>query len=340
MQDAAVLFAGGTGTVGRRAVEWFRKRNPEVPVLVGGRSAATAGEVADTVGTAEGLVIDMDRERMGLGHVPPLAAVVVLAPDDGLHGLALAQDQQVPYLNIGNGLVELGPELAAFAHRPQAAPVVLASHWMAGASTFLALRAGEAFSEVRSITIGALFDEEDEAGPLALHDMERLQRDAPAALVFASGRRSWVSGAAAAGTIQTIDGRTVAADAYAPLDVTSLYAATRAPDIRFDLAAGTSSSRRRGGAPAAEMVVEVRGRDDEGHLGLARWSLELAAGQASLTGLCVTLSLEVALGSGGGAPLGPGLYLPELLWAPQPFLSQLAASGAVVTNHSDQAPAA
>jgi hypothetical protein len=144
----------------------------------------TAGEIAQEVGAAEAVAIDLDKFRLGLGDDVAVAAVIMLAPEAGINGLSYAQDLGVPYLNINAALTEIGPELAMFAHYASAAPVVLASHWMAGAATFLALNSAKGFDRVQSIRLGAIVDEKDPVGPSAIEDMERVHGFAPAALVF------------------------------------------------------------------------------------------------------------------------------------------------------------
>jgi len=196
-----------------------------MPLLVGGRNLDAAREVAREAGAAHAVAIDLDKPRLGLDDGVALAAVVMLASDDGLRGLRYAQDLGIAYMNIGNGLVEVGPEMALFAHRATAAPVVLASQWGAGVAVFLALHGVKVFERMRSIRIGVVLDEQDAAGPLALEDMQRLSEAAPAALVFTGGKRTWVSGDAAKARIKAIDGRELAADACSPFDIISLYAA-------------------------------------------------------------------------------------------------------------------
>ena len=329
MTSAPILFVGGSGVVGRTALHWFRKRHPEIPVLIGGRNVQAASELAEQTGSARGVAIDLDQPGMGLEDDTRVGGVMMFGPDDGLHGLNHAQDQGVPYLNIGNGLVELGPEVAHIAHRPTAAPVVLASQWAAGASVFLALGAAKDFESVESIRIGVLLDSEDPAGPLAYEDMERTS--APATLVFKDGRRTWISGEDTKGQFTAIDGRVMEAEAYSPFDIISLHAATGAADIRLDLITDESSSRRKGGPAAAEIVVEVKGRKN-GEAAHSRSTLEFKYGQASLTGLCAVLSLAAALGLNKGAPAKPGLYLPELLSQPDDFLGELRREGATVNQ--------
>lgn len=328
-----VLFAGGSGFVGRTAVRWFRQRHPSVRVLVGGRNLQAADEIAQEVGTAEAVAIDLDRHHLGLSEDVAVAAVVMLAPEAGLKGLSYAQDLGVPYLNINAAVTEIGPELALFAHRAIAAPVVLASHWMAGAATLLALNSAKGFESIQSIKLGAIVDEQDPVGPAAIEDMKRVHSAAPAALVFEGGRRVWLSGDAAKGKFTSVDGRSLDATAFSTFDTASLHAATGAPDIRFDLVNGESSSRRRGGEAGTEIVVEIEGEAD-GRMKNSRSTLEFKHGTASLTGLSIVLLLASVLGLGDRDPARPGLYLPELLSDSQWFLDELRSAGATIFEDS------
>ncbi len=297
------------------------------------RNLQAAGEVAQEIGTAEAVAIDLDRHHLGLGDDVAVAAVVMLAPEAGLKGLSYAQDLGVPYLNINAAITEIGPELALFAHRATAAPVVLASHWMAGAATLLALNSAKGFESVRSIRLGAIVDEQDPVGPAAIEDMKRVHSAAPAALVFEGGRRGWLSGDAAKGKFTSVDGRSLDATAFSTFDTASLHAVTGAPDIRFDLVNGESSSRRRGGEAATEIVVEIEGEAD-GRMKNSRSTLEFKQGTASLTGLSIVLSLASALGLNDRPPARPGLYLPELLSDSQWFLDELRSAGATISEDS------
>lgn len=329
-----VLFAGGSGFVGRTAVKWFREKHPSVRVLVGGRNLQAAGEVAQEVGAAEAVAIDLDKPRLGLSDDIAVAAVVMLAPEAGLKGMSYAQDLGIPYLNINAALTEIGPELALFAHRATAAPVVLASHWMAGAATMLVLNSAKGFENVRFIRLGAIVDEKDPVGPAAIEDMERVHGAAPAALVFEGGRRRWLSGDAAEGKFTSVDGRSLDATAFSTFDTASLHAATGAADVRFDLVNGESSSRRRGGEAATEIVVEIEG-ESEGRTKRSRSTLEFKYGTASLTGLSVVLLLASVLGLNDRSPARPGLYLPELLSDSKWFLEELRSAGATISEDSN-----
>lgn len=332
---AQVLFAGGAGFVGRTAVRWFRDRHPDIPVLIGGRNLQAASEVAQEAGAAQAVAIDLDKPRLGLDDDIVVAAVVMLAPEAGLKGLSYAQDLGIPYLNINAALTEIGPELALFAHHATATPVVLASHWMAGAATFLALNSAKGFEIVRSIKLGAIVDEKDSVGPAAIEDMERVHGAAPAALVFEGGRRVWLSGDAAKSKVESVDGRSLDATAFSTFDTVSLHVATGAANVRFDLVNGESSSRHRGGEAATEIIVEIEGESD-GRTKCSRSMLEFKHGTASLTGLSVVLSLASVLGLNARSPARPGLYLPELLSDAKWFLDELCSAGATIYEGSNR----
>ena len=219
----------------------------------------------------------------------------MLAPEAGLKGLSYAQDLGVPYLNINAALTEIGPELAMLAHRATAAPVVLASHWMAGAAVFLALNSAKGFESIQSIRIGAILDEQDPAGPASLEDMERVHGSAPPAMLFEGWRRVWLSGDAAKGKVESVDGRLLDATAFST----------------FDIEGGANGQTKR-----------------------SRSMLEFKHGACSLTGLSVVLSLASVLGLNDRSPAPPGLYLPELLSDARWFLDELRSAVATIYEDS------
>ncbi|WP_310413916.1 hypothetical protein [Chamaesiphon sp. OTE_8_metabat_110] len=204
--------------------------------------------------------------------------------------------------------------------------------WVTG-SFVLALNSAKSFESVRSIRLGAIVDEQDPIGPAAIEDMKRVHSAAPAAIVFEGGRCVWLSGDAARGKFESIDGRSLDATAFSTFDTASLHAATGAPDIRFDLVNGESSSRCRGSEAATEIVVEIEGEAD-GRTENSRSTLEFKHGTASLTGLSIVLLLASVLGLNDRVPARPGLYLPELLSDSKWFLDELRSAGATISEDS------
>lgn len=329
-----VLFVGGSGVVGSRTVKLFRERHADFPILIGGRDLEKARAVAREVSLAEAVVVDIEKSGLSLPKDIALAAVVMLVPDEGLKGLALAQAKGVPYLSIGNWLVEVGAEMAYFISRPQAAPIILASHWHGGTAVFLTQATVKSLDKVRSVKVGAIVDDLDATGPAALADMERGSDGGVGTIAFSEGRRVWLSGDTARRTIKAVDGRELEAMAFAPYDVVSLHAITGAHDIRFDLASSVSSSRLRGGNIATELVVEIEG-DVTGKTQTRRLTLEFTRGQAMLTALSTVLTLSTALGLEGQPPASPGLYFPEHLIDADWFLNELIRAGATVVKNSE-----
>lgn len=316
--------------VGRAAIPWFRRRHPRVPVLIGSCGAQWAQSAADPALGVRAVVLDVDRPGLGVEDDLRVSAVVMLVPDRGAHGQRFAHDRSIPYLGIGDGLVEIGPSTALFARRAKTSAIVLGSHWAAGAGVFLALEAAERFEQVSSARIAALLDEDDLAGSVALEGVNRLDVVAPAAMAFEDDRMTWRD-SSFPGIVEAIDGRRVPTHPYSPFDVIGMRAETDAPDVRFDLATGVSSRRASGGEPAAEIIVEVTGRSG-GATTRVRSTLEFPSGHASLTGLVTTLTVSAALGLEEAPGLRPGLYFPETVAEPGWFLEELRAAGATIAS--------
>jgi len=149
MSPHPILLIGGSGVVGRWASRFLRDAHPDTPLLIGGRDAARAEEAAAGFGNAEGVAIDLAREDLGLGE-RRVGAVAVLFTDERVAGLRFAQTRGVPHISISRGINEIGPEVAAYMHAPDAAPVVLGTEWLVGATTVAALEFARAFGRVPS----------------------------------------------------------------------------------------------------------------------------------------------------------------------------------------------
>jgi hypothetical protein len=324
-----VLIIGGSGIVGSQAARALRRLHPDLPIAIGGRDLAKAQAVAAETGGAAGVRVDLNRPDLGQPDGAAHSAVAMFLKDDTLNSMRYAQDRGLPYVGISSGTFEIGPEVALFVHRPTSAPILMASQWLAGAATLPTLHLAGAYETIEVIRISALLDEEDMGGPAAYADYERITGGAPAALRLQDGRFAWVAGDEAASRLRSVDGTEVAAQAYSPLDIVSLAAATDARSIRFDLAVAESASRRRGEPFSTEIAIEIEGRRRDGGTRRIRQEIVHPAGQAPLTALGVALGLERLLGLAGGPPVAPGLYLPEVLMIdPAYFVRRMAEFGA------------
>ena len=329
MSPDPILLIGGSGVVGRWTARFLRDANPDAPLLIGGRDLAKAEEAAAELGGAEGVALDLAADDLGLGE-RPVSAVAVLFMDEKIAGLRFAQSRGVPHISISPGINEISPEVAAYIHDPDAAPVVLGTEWLVGATTVPALEFARAFGRVHDIAIGALLDEQDAFGPAAEADMERQTNTMPAALVRRDGAFLWRVGDDARATFRAVDGTEMEATAFSPNDVVGLATATGAPNVRFDLAIGVSSTRRRGEPLSTEIIIELAGEDHAGRPLSTRHAVVHPEGQVPPTGLGVAMVLERLIGLDGGPATPPGLYFPYQLLDSTAYFARLEQSGGAV----------
>lgn len=331
-EPAPVLIVGGSGVVGSLAARTLRRLQPRLPITIAGRNLAKATEVAESLGRADAVVVDLDRPDLGLPAERPFSAIVMFLKDDSLNTLRFAQRRGIAYQSVSTGSFEMAPEVARFIHQPQAAPMLLQSHWLAGAASLPTLHFAQEFESIDRIDLGVVLDEQDMGGPAAAADYERLTTAAPHALVLENRRWTWATEANAKRRFTGVDGRVLEGTAYAPFDGLSLAAVTGAADIRLDLVVGESAARRRGAHFSTEIVIELQGRLKDGTAGRTRHEIVHPQGQAPLTALFVAMGAERLLGLAGGPAVAPGLYLPDVLIAPAAAIAGLHDIGATVTR--------
>ena len=83
--SAPVLIVGGSGLVGSLAAGLLRRFQPRLPIAIGGRDLARAAAVAETLGNAQALQVDLQRRDLGVPAGVPFSAVVVFVKDDTLN---------------------------------------------------------------------------------------------------------------------------------------------------------------------------------------------------------------------------------------------------------------
>lgn len=329
MSPHPILLIGGSGTVGRHTAKNLRATYPDAPLLIGGRDLAKAKAAAAEVGRAEGVMLNMAADDLGLGG-RPVSAVAVLFTDERVAGLRFAQSRRVPHISISPGIIEMGPEVAAYIHDPSASSVVLGTEWLVGATTIPTFEFARAFGRVNDIAIGALLDEQDAFGPAAAADLERQTKTMSAALARRDGTYIWRVGNDAKAKFRAVDGTEMEASALSPYDVLGLATALGAPNVEFNLALGVSSTRRRGGPISTEIVIELAGEDHVGRPLRTRHAVVHPEGQMPLTGLGVAMVLERLIGLDGKPPTPAGLYFPYQLLEPAAYFARLRRMGGTV----------
>ncbi|WP_244638363.1 NAD(P)-dependent oxidoreductase (plasmid) [Agrobacterium fabrum] len=258
-----ILIIGGAGEVGRRATRFLREQHPDVPILIGGRNEQRAIRAAAAVDGASAVVVDLTAADLGLGE-QRVSAVATLFTNETGAALRWAQQMGVGHVNISPSISELGLETATFMQNPAAAPVVLGTEWLVGATSVPSLLFAKDFGRLENIHIEAVLDEQDAFGPAANADLERQMYAGAAALVRKAGAWRWCRGDETKSKVSAIDGTELDANVFSPNDVLLLANGTGAPDIRFDLAIGMSSSRRNGGPVSTEIIINLSGLDHAG----------------------------------------------------------------------------
>jgi hypothetical protein len=323
-----VLIIGGSGVVGAQAAKALRRLHPGLPISIGGRDLAKAEAVAREIGHADAVAVDLARADLGQPAGKRYSAVAMFLKDDTMHSLDYAQAHGLPYLSVSSASFEIGPEVAWFIRKPSSAPILMASNWLAGVATFATLRFAAAFERVETIEISLVLDEKDMGGPAAYVDYERITKAAASAQILKNGHWMWATGDDAARRFKDSGGVDQQGQAYAPLDVLSLGAATDARSIRVDLAVGESAARRRGEPFSTEIIIEMTGLlKSKGEPGRTRHVLVHPGGQAPVTAVGVALGIERLLGLAGGTAVAPGLYLPDVLIEPDYALRRLQEAG-------------
>jgi hypothetical protein len=326
-----VLILGGSGQAGAGAAAILRRWHPTLPLTIAGRDIDRAQRVADELGTATAVTIDLQRSDLGLPADHTYSAVVAAVWDAQLHGLRYAQHRGVPYLSISSGLVEIAPEVVAGAQQPSAAPILVASHFCAGTGVLAALHLAREFDRIDSIRIGAALDEQDTGGPAGIADLQRLFTATSAGLERRDGVFTWLAEQDAQVEVRTVDGTVLPGKSIPILDVPSLALATGAPNVRFDFAVGESAGLRRGEPASIEIRIDIDGADATGApLRTSRYLVH-PDGQRPLTALGMALGVERLLGL-RGETVPPGINTPEAVLDPAYAVERLTELGAAFVD--------
>ncbi|MFI6680971.1 saccharopine dehydrogenase [Kribbella sp. NPDC050470] len=320
----SVLILGGSGQAGSGAAALLRRWYPDLPLTIAGRDLDRAQRVADELGAATAVTVDLQRPDFGLqtDH----SAVIAALWDSQLHGLRYAQERGLPYLSISSGLIEIAPEVVATAQRPSAAPVLVASHFCAGVLIPAVMELVRDFGPVDTVRIGAVLDESDIGGPAGLADLERWSVAAPAGLVRRDGIFEWVRDQQVG--VSTLDGTVVPGERIGILDVPSLALATGAANVSFDFAVGKSAGRRRGAGPSLEVRIDLERAGES--TGKTQYLVH-PEGQRPLTALGIALGVERLLGL-RGEPVAPGIHTPEGILEPAYVVERLIEVGAAFVD--------
>lgn len=324
---APVLILGGAGFVGSRTVKALRKLYPDLPIAIAGRDQEKARALATEIGNADAVKVDIRRADLGLDGGAAYSAIIAILKENTLNPLKYAQANGLPYLSMADGAFEIGPAVAFHMYKPKSAPMLLASHWVAGMATLSALHYAKEFRSVRSMQIAVILDASDIGGPMANADVEELMQNSPRPLMLDNGTWRWAGDGLSSRNVKDMTGTEIEVHGMSVLDALSLAASTGLNSVRFDYGMGETEGTRNGGSPSHEMIIEIEGELKSGGEGRSRVDIVAPQGVSGLTALGVVLGIERLLGLSGGDPVAPGLYFPEQIIDPAHAIQRLTEFG-------------
>ena len=154
-----ILLIGGSGVVGSALARLLRQTYPGLPLIISGRDAARAAALADELGGASAVSVDLSQPDLGLGQLD-LGAIAILFKDERVSALRYAQRRGVPFLSISTTMCEVAPEIATFTQQAKAT-LVLGGCWLVGLTAIGARLAAASLASVNAIQIGAVLDSDD-----------------------------------------------------------------------------------------------------------------------------------------------------------------------------------
>lgn len=327
------LIIGGTGTVGGLAAQHLRALHPELPLAIGGRNLANAEKRAAQLGHAVGVAINSGRAGLGLSSELELSGVAVAASIRTTHAVALAAQKGIPYTSIATQFNEIGPKLAYHINRQSRSASLIQDTNFAGVVIVAGLDVCSAFSDIDTLHVGVLMDDQDMGGESSVADAGDFEAKEPG-IVLVDGQWKLPDESEARREFELLDGSRHQGESFPSIDAAELAERTGASSVRLDFAFGETPGRRLHGAPSADVVYDVTGTLKDGRKVSRRAQLSHPKGQTWLTSAGLAVGIEALLGLGGLPRARPGLYLTSGLIPSNHMMTRLIALGSTL-EHRD-----
>lgn len=130
INDKTILIAGGYGVVGEQIARLLHQRHPDWHLIIAGRNIAKAQTLADQLGNATAMMLDMNQPQPLNGNKPHAILAAVNDPQDYL--LMGAMRASIPYVDITRWTERLKLAASRAEDFKPTSTVMLASGWMAG----------------------------------------------------------------------------------------------------------------------------------------------------------------------------------------------------------------
>lgn len=170
--ENSVVIVGGYGVVGRQLAQGIRRRHPDIPLIIAGRNRERADEFARTMAKSSGMALDVAEVDPLHGLKPRAVIAAVNDPRDNL--LLEAARNGIPYLDITRWTDRVRSAISSLSLIPLRAPVMLASGWMAGVASLVAVAAARKLQSTDTIDVSVLYSVRDMAGPDSVGYLDRL----------------------------------------------------------------------------------------------------------------------------------------------------------------------
>ncbi len=132
-----ILIVGGYGTVGTALCKMISTRHPDIHVIIGGRSLSKGQLAASKLVNASAVKIDI-QDADPLANLPALPeAVIVSVNDQQDHLLRAAIRRNIPIIDITRWTERIQDARIIAGKESPRSPVVLASGWMASATSIV-----------------------------------------------------------------------------------------------------------------------------------------------------------------------------------------------------------
>lgn len=321
-----VLIAGGYGLVGGGLARLLRQVRPDVRLILAGRTPSAGEALAQELGNAETLYLDLDSGSLP-GDVARADLIVAALQDPADRLIHAAIHHGCAHIGITKEADDVAQTVFRALHTPPRAPLVPLGHWQAGILTLLARDAAAAFGHIETAHLAALYDMADPIGPMTQNDMEHFTNKA---LIRDNGSWRWVAPADHPREIALPSGAMVTGTPVGVLDVPSVAAFTDASTVRFDLVIGQSDGTARGQAASHDLLVDLHGTALDGTPLHHRTFASDPKGQGHMTALGLLIVAEALLTR--DPAMGGGVLLPETLVDLPTALARLEDFGVLVRS--------
>ncbi|MBM7842548.1 saccharopine dehydrogenase family protein [Herpetosiphon giganteus] len=332
----AIVIVGGYGVVGAQIAQILRQSHGDLPLILAGRNPNQAQALLAELGAhTSAAAVDVLKPNPLAGLQPRAIINAVNDPHDYVLHEAVARG--IPLVDITRWTARLQHTLNGLDRAALKAPLVFASHWMAGLASVVAVAATQQLAHTEQLDLHVLFSLKDKAGPNSIEYMQHLTTPftitekhqprevypytEPQTITFPNGYRAktyrfdtpdqWTlpqsTKAASVSARITFDDRLTMGLllGLARSGVWKLLMHRRFDRLRHSLLYNP------GKGAAHELVWQISGRDAAGNPQQLTKTIVDPQGQTHLTAVGAVIQLETMVGLDGSPALDAGIYFPE-----------------------------